>query len=69
MSEQGKIVRSKLILCIQCKTCKANYFGQAIYGGLDIDADSTMEIAEAHNRGDNVFLSEDIVLDACNCKG
>lgn len=62
--------RTKLLIAISCKKCKATYAAHAIYGGLEIDGDFTMEMAEAEEKGDIVELldNKSVTLGTCKCK-
>ena len=64
------IKRTKLVLTIQCCKCNAVYFFSCIYGGVSIDEETTMIIAEAYEKGDIVKLldNESVQLQQCTCK-
>jgi hypothetical protein len=64
------IKRTKLTLTIKCKDCGAVYFFNAIYGGVEIDKETTMTVAEAYEAGDIVELknNESVQLSECKCK-
>ncbi|WP_321331848.1 hypothetical protein [uncultured Bacteroides sp.] len=64
-----QIIKTNLVLSCTCKKCGSTYMAVAIYGGIEIDAESTHTIAEAHLKGDKVKLDEGIVtLRMCNCE-
>lgn len=62
--------RTNLVITCTCRDCGATYFAESITGGLPIDGDSTMKIAEANERRDKVQIQrgKNIVASTCNCK-
>lgn len=61
---------TNLVITCTCRDCEAVYFTESIVGGLPIDDESTMKIAEANERRDKVQIqrSKKIVVSTCNCK-
>lgn len=64
----SKLKRTNLILSITCKNCGAVWFLSMIYGGVEIDAETTMLIAEAYEKGDLVRLHDNESLSMSECK-
>lgn len=64
------MIRTNLVIACTCRDCGATYFAETITGGLPIDGDSTMKIAEANERRDKVQIQrgKKIVVSTCNCK-
>lgn len=60
---------NKPILGIRCHQCGRVYFGHAL--AYPIDKDSSREIVEAAERGDDFFTvdaeTEEFKLEMCNC--
>lgn len=48
--------RTELAITITCKVCNTIYAAHAIFGGVDIDSDFTMIMADADEKGDTVQL-------------
>lgn len=62
--------RTGLLLTINCKTCKQIYFASCIFGGIALDEDSTMEIADAYEKGDEIQLLNNVSvkMGMCSCE-
>lgn len=62
--------RTNLVITCTCQDCGAVYFAESIVGGLPINDESTMKIAEANERRDKVQIQrgKKIVVSTCYCK-
>lgn len=62
--------RTNLVITCTCRDCEAVYFAESIVGGLPIDDESIMKIAEANEHRDKVQIqrSNNIIVSTCNCK-
>ena len=58
-----------LIISCKCAKCGAIYMATVIWGGIPIDEESTQQIAEAYQRGDEIKLTdnETIKMSMCKC--
>ena len=56
-----------MITC-SCKNCGVTYAATMIYGGIDIDAETTEVIADAYLKGDKVELLDDVSVLMSECK-
>lgn len=62
--------RTNLVITCTCRDCGAIYFAESIVGGLPIDDESTMKIAEANERRAKIQIQrgKNVVASICNCK-
>lgn len=63
-----EIKRTKLSVIITCKKCNVIYAAHAIYGGVEIDKDFTMLMAEAEEKEDIIEFSREYSFGHCDCK-
>lgn len=65
----ANILKTDLSIICTCNRCGLTYFATLVYGGIPIDEDSTMTIAEAYEKGDKVefIKSRNVNMGMCKC--